>query len=148
MTPYLDDVARATLPVAIVLVILAAAARGVIWARLDDARAQRLARHYGEPLAIWGLAAITVHALALALSATADTLSLILLLLVAIPAAVLLRPVGEIREEAPAARRPRPETPAPEPAQPEPTSAPAPAGSLWLHQRDDDERREGSLWAR
>ena len=145
MTPYLDDLARATLPLATVLVILAAAARAVLWARLDDERAQRLARRYGEPLAIWGLAAITVHALALALSATADALSLILLLLVAIPAAVLMRAPADLREEAP---RPQPEKkPAPAP-RPEPEPRPAPAGSLWLHRTDEDERRDGALWSR
>jgi hypothetical protein len=146
MTPYLDDLARATLPVAAVLVILAAAARAVLWARLDDERAQRLARRSAEPLAIWGLAAITVHALALALSATADALSLILLLLVALPAALLMRAPAEPRE----APRPRPERPAPVAPQPEarPAARAAPAGSLWLHRSDEDERRDGALWSR
>jgi hypothetical protein len=141
MTPYLDDLARATLPVAMVLVILAAAARAVLWARLDDERAQRLARKYGEPLAIWGLAAITVHALALALSATADVLSLILLLLVAIPAALLMRAPAEKPAPAPKAQ------PAPA-ARPAPAPRPAPEGSLWLHRTDEDERRDGALWSR
>ena len=44
MSAFLDDAARASLTVAVALLLFTAVARGLLWARIDDARAQRLAR--------------------------------------------------------------------------------------------------------
>ena len=115
------DVARASLPVALVLLIFAAAARAVVWSRIDDADAQRIARQYAEPLATWCLVAVATHALALGASGDADLLSLALPLGVG-AAAVLLRPTGEAERPAVAARKDDPAAPV--------TTAPAPGGPV------------------
>src|SRR5215210_4911502 len=120
MSAFLADVARASLPVAIVLLVLAAAARGVVWAELDHAEARRVARRYLEPLATWCLVAVGVHVLALGAAGDADLLSLVLPL-GAGAAAVALRSAGET-DHVPEAQ------PGAAPAAP---AAPSPGGSLW-----------------
>jgi hypothetical protein len=64
MSGVLHDIARAALPVAIILASLTATACGVIWTRVDGARAQRLARAHVEALATWCLVWATVTAVA------------------------------------------------------------------------------------
>jgi hypothetical protein len=120
---FFMDVAHASLPVSIVLLILAATACGAQWAELDDPRAQRLARLYLEPLSIWCLAAVATYAVALVAAGHTGVLSLVFPVCVGF-AALALRATAEpdevvelVQEEAPAA-------PATPPAR-------ATSGSLW-----------------
>ena len=137
----MEDVARATLPVAIALLIFAATARAVLWARIDDAQAQRLAGQYAEPLATWCVVAVATHVLALGAGGEAGALSLALPLCLG-AVAMVLRSEGEA--EGPAAA-PKPPASSPSAA---PAPAPAPAGSLWAGPVDDDSPRHGRLWSR
>jgi hypothetical protein len=154
----MSNVAHASLPVAVALLVFAAAARAVIWAQVDDPVAQRLAREYLEPLSTWCLVALAVHAAALGAAGELGALSLGLAVLLG-AAAFLLRSLPEERAAAPAAPRPAapavPATPAapatPRPAAPAvpatpatPTAAP-PADSLWA---DDESRPRVGLWSR
>src|SRR4051812_15674956 len=119
MRAFFADVAGAALPVAIVLVFLAAGARAAL-AALDDERARRIAREYLEPLCTWSLVAALTSGTGLGAAAKASLPSLAILLVLA-AAAVLLRPTDEAE-------------PAPEPPQsPEPAEAPVapPRPSLW-----------------
>jgi hypothetical protein len=120
MTSFFDHAAAASLPVAICLLILAAAARAALWAQVDDARAQRVAAQYLEPLATWSVIAILVHAVALGGAGELSFGGLGLSLAIAF-AGVLLRPGAE-----PAAER-APAEPAPEPD----AAPPAQPGGLW-----------------
>lgn len=153
MTALMHDVARASLPVAIGLLILAGTARAALWARLDDERARRLAAQYLEPLATWCLVALATHTLALGLAGEAGALA------VAVPlalgaAAVMLRASGEAPER-PAATRAAAVTPAPAAAA-APAPAPMPAtpptdpspGPLWADPIDDESTRRTGLWSR
>jgi hypothetical protein len=139
MSALLDDAARAALIVAVGLLILAAVARGVLWARLDDARAQRLARQYVDPLCTWCFVALAVDLFALGWSNELGAGALAPPLIVGALAALGLW-AGEPRAATPAAEAPAP-TPAARPA------APAPARSLWAHHDDEDPARPGSLWS-
>src|SRR5215207_845165 len=65
MTAFMDDLARASWPVAILLVIFAGTARALLWAQIDDPDALRIARQYLEPLATWCVVAVATHLLAL-----------------------------------------------------------------------------------
>jgi hypothetical protein len=147
MTALMHDVARASLPVAIGLLILAGTARAALWARLDDERARRLAAQYLEPLATWSLVALATHTLALGLAGEAGALSVALPLALG-AAAVVLRAGGEAPER-PAATRaaavaaapaaaPMPATPPTDPA----------AGPLWADPVDDESTRRTGLWSR
>jgi hypothetical protein len=136
----MSDVAVASLPVAIGLLVLAAAARAVVWADARDERLARVARDHLGPLSTWCLILIAVHAVALGgageLGAGNGGLSLIIA-----AAAVLLRSEGAAEEE--------PDEDAPEwaraaPADDEPRPAPAPR-SLWAERDDADAARTG-LW--
>ena len=125
MTDALHHVTRAALPVAIVLLSFAFAARAVLWAQLDDAQAQRIARQYLEPLSTWCLIATGVYTLALGLRGDAELVAFVVPVAIGV-AAVALRPQGE-----PSPGEPEPEPAAPEaPAQPV-TRTPIPAGHLW-----------------
>ena len=152
MSTFMEDVARATLPVAIALLIFAATARAVLWARIDDAQAQRLAGQYAEPLATWCVVAVATHVLALGAAGEAGALSLALPLCLG-AVAMVLRSEGEA--EGPAAAAPPKERAAANAASasspsaaPAPAPAPAPAGSLWAGPVDDDSPRHGRLWSR
>jgi hypothetical protein len=156
MTAVMHDVARASLPVAIALLILASTARAALAARLDDERASRLAAQYLEPLATWCLVALATHTLALGLAGEAGALSVALPLALG-AAAVILRVSGEAPER-PAATRAATVAPAPAaapgaapaPAAPWPTTAstdPAP-GPLWADPIDDESTRRTGLWSR
>jgi hypothetical protein len=121
MTDALHHVTRAALPVAIVLLSFAFAARAVLWAQLDDAQAQRIARQYLEPLSTWCLIATGVYTLALGLRGDAELVAFVVPVAIGV-AAVALRPPGE----------PSPGEPEQEPAASAPAPAqPIPAGHLW-----------------
>jgi hypothetical protein len=149
MTAFLHDVARASLPVAIGLLILAGTARAALWARLDDERARRLAAQYLEPLATWCLVALATHALALGLAGEAGAFSVAVPLALA-AATVLLRVSGEAAER-PATTRAAAVAPA---AAPAPAPAPAtpptdpPSNPLWADPVDDEATRRTGLWSR
>jgi hypothetical protein len=147
MTAFLHDAAGASLPVAVGLLALAVAARGVLWAGIDHGPAQRVAERYLDPLALWCLVAVAVHTVALGAAGDADAFSFALPLALGV-GAVLVRPGRDTTQrrervdEPPRAAAPRP-TPAP----PSPAPAPEPAGRLWTDRDDDRERRTG-LWSR
>ena len=101
MRAFFSDVAGAALPVAIVLVFLAAGGRAAL-AALDDERARRIAREHVEPLCTWSLVAALTYGVGLGVAAKASLPTLAVLLVLA-AAAVLLRPTDEPEEvEAPA----------------------------------------------
>jgi hypothetical protein len=120
MSGFLHDAAHAALLVAIGLLACTVAARAVLWARVDDARAQRLAREHVDPLSVWCLVAATTEAVALGLSGHAGLLALALP--VGIGAAAVL--LGSDDETAPVA------APAPEER---PRGAVPADGSLWAN---------------
>ena len=147
----MSDLARATLPVALALLIFAGVARAVLWARVDDLRAQRLARRYLEPLATWCLIAVAAHVLALGAAGELAVMTLVLPFVVG-TVAMLLRTESAAPE---AAAEAAVATPAPA-TTPAPAAAPAPArvappsptGSLWAGRDTDETAREGALWSR
>ena len=98
MSAFLGDVASAALPVAIALLLAAAAACGVLWVEVDGARAQRQARLYLEPLSTWCLIALAVYVVA-HITAGGSLLVLFLPLGLAVLAA-LLRSADETDEPA------------------------------------------------
>jgi hypothetical protein len=120
MSAFLDDVARASLPVAVVLLCFAAVARAAIWAPIEHAGALRAARQYLEPLCTWCLVALVTYAVAVG-GAGRGLMALVPPLVLAF-VAVLLRPAGE-------------------PAQAVEPAAEAPSGA------DDPAPRQG-LWSR
>jgi hypothetical protein len=125
MSAFFGDVASAALPVAIALLLAAAAACGALWVELDNARAQRQARLYLEPLSTWCLLALAVYVVA-HIVAGGSLLVLFLPLGLAVLAAVL-RSADETQEEE--ATAPPPEE------QPLAPVAPATAGTLWARTR-------------
>lgn len=138
MSAFLHHVAGAALPVAVGLVLCAAAARA-----LSD---RGPARAYLEPLCIWCLVAVATQVLALGATGDAELNSLILPLAIG-AAAALLR---EERRE-PEIARAEPENVAPAPAEPVAAAftpaSPEPASSLWADGRAEDQARTG-LWSR
>ena len=140
MTAFMHDVARASLPVAIGLLILAGTARAALWAHVDDERARRLAAQYLEPLATWSLVALATHTLALGLAGEAGALSVALPLALG-AAAVMLRVSGEAPERPVATRAAAPPAPA------TPSADPA-AGPLWADPTDDESTHRTGLWSR
>ena len=125
MSALFHDVASAALPVAIVLLLLAAAARIAVGLSIGGTE-ERLARAYLEPLALWSLCAFAVHVVAIGAAGEAGVVSVGVPLVLGAVAA-LLHPAGEAvarealeaDEHAPATAR-RPATAA--------APAPAPAG--------------------
>jgi hypothetical protein len=150
MTAFMHDVARASLPVAIGLLILAATARAALWANLDDERARRLAAQYLEPLATWCLVALATHTLALGLAGEASALAVALPLALG-AVAVVLRVSGEAPER-PAAAPVAARTAAPAAPAPAAAAAPAPTAPaddrLWADPVDDESTRRTGLWSR
>lgn len=122
MTEALHHVTRAALPVAILLLSFALAARLLLWAELEHAPARRIARQYLEPLSTWCLIATGVYTLALALRNDAELITFVVPVAIA-AGAVLLRPARE-----PAADELAPE---PEPVAAPAPPAPSPDGVLW-----------------
>jgi hypothetical protein len=174
MSGLMHDVARAALPVAIGLLLLAAAARALLAAPVEDAPARRLARLCLEPLSTWCLAALAVYAVALGAAGEMSGGSLVLALALGAAAAALwfMSDAGDTAPAEPARRpaaahaprrppRPQPD-PAPVPPPPggsmpsgEPTPpgpavppAPAPAGRLWADPAEDEAARRNGLWSR
>jgi hypothetical protein len=122
MTEALHHVTRAALPVAVLLLSFALAARALLWAELDHAPARRIARQYLEPMSTWCLIATGVYTLALALRNDAELIAFVVPVAIA-AGAVLLRPASE---------RAADEQPEREPVAPAPPPPPAPAeGALW-----------------
>jgi hypothetical protein len=117
----MHDVARASLPVAVALLVFAGTARAVLWAQIDDAAAQRVARQYLEPLGTWCLIAVATHVLALGAAGEARLLSLVLPFVVG-AAAMALRSVGEAEQ---------PAAPEPEEQRVERVERVAAPGRLW-----------------
>jgi hypothetical protein len=142
MTAFMHDVARAALPVAIALLVLAATARAAM-AGIDDERARRLAAQYLEPLSTWCLVALATHTVALGLAGEAGALSVALPLALG-AAAVVLLVSGEPAE------RPAPAPAADTAATPVASalSTPAPGGNLWADPVDDESARRSGLWSR
>jgi uncharacterized membrane protein len=125
MSTLMHDIARAALPVAVALLILAVAARTVLWVKIDD-YTTRLARDYVEPLASWCLIALMVYALARVAAGEGSALALALPLVLGVVALLALS-AGEPEEQtAPV------EPPAPEPVRP---PVRAPDGSLWARRQ-------------
>ena len=144
----MSDVARASLPVAILLLVLAGSARAALWAQLDDPRLAGLARQYLEPLSTWCLVAVATNLFAVSAAGKAGVLSLGVPLAVG-AAALMLRPAGEEEPAAQAAPERRRPAPAPvSPTPPAPAPVPARVSSLWVEQADDAATREGRLWSR
>ena len=145
MSGFAHDAAGASLTVAIGLLALASAAAVVLWAQVDDPRAQRPARHYLEPLSTWCLIALGTHTLALGAAGDLAVQSLALPLVLG-AAAVVVRSAAEAQPPGQAVHRPAVRTrPAAPPAAP--TQAPAPDGALWAGGDDDRSPRTG-LWSR
>jgi hypothetical protein len=123
------------LPVAIVLVLLAAAARGVLHFELGDERVRRVARRYLEPLSVLAALAAGIDVLALLVSGDAGALAYAPPLFAAAAGLALWLSA----EELPAAPRPEP---APEP---EREPEPLPKTSLW--DEPDPEPQRSTLWS-
>jgi hypothetical protein len=124
MTEALHHVTRAALPVAILLLSFAVAARALLWAEIDHTPARRIAQQHLEPLSTWCLITTGVYTLALALRNDAELITFVVPVAIA-AGAVLLRPSGE---PSPAeATTPAPATA----ASPAPPATPVPAGHLW-----------------
>jgi hypothetical protein len=143
MSEFFGHVADAALPVAIGLLVLTAAARGVLWAQLEGDE-RRLARQYLEPLATWCLIASGSYAFAICASGDAGVLPLGAAIAMAV-AAILLRSdetaAATTHEPKPAAEQQR----EPIPDAPTHGHTPEPTASLW------DEPQNGQrtgLWAR
>jgi hypothetical protein len=115
MSAFMHDVARASLPVAIVLLVLAVIARAVVAARFGDEQSQRTARQYLEPFSTWCLVAVATNALALGLTGEAELPAFVVPIGLGV-AAALLRTEVQAGEPAPT---------------PEPAPAPAVDDSLW-----------------
>ena len=98
MSGFLDNVATASLPVAVGLLILSVIAGGVLWTGLEDEWAQRLARLYLEPVTTWCLIALGTYTVARLAGGDGGPLSVVLPLTLAF-VAVLLRSIGESKEE-------------------------------------------------
>ena len=138
------DVARAALPVAMGLLLLAAAARAALGAQVEDAEAKRLALQYLEPLSTWCLVATATYAFAVLAAGDAGAGALAVPLVLGVAAAAL-RSSGALAE----------------PARAEQTAVPAPAvgeridampvtasgGPLWAKPAEDEAGRPG-LWSR
>jgi Na+-transporting methylmalonyl-CoA/oxaloacetate decarboxylase gamma subunit len=123
----MSEIAHAALPVVVALLILAVAARVVLWTQVDD-DLTRFAREHLEALSSWCLIGLVVYGLALAAAGELSVLSFIVAVVMGV-VAVLARNVPE-------------EKPAPESAPPDMVVEPPPArpvapttGSLWARQR-------------
>jgi hypothetical protein len=165
VSTFFHDVASAALSVAIVLLLLAAAARVAVWQRIGGAE-ERLARAYLEPLALWCLGALAVHVLAVGAAGEAGVVSVGVPVILGVVAA-LLHPAGEAvaRDALEADERQPAAAPARTASQPAPAAAPAPAepaaptaaagprgpdpgGALWAGGDDDDRSHPTGLWSR
>jgi hypothetical protein len=149
MSAFLGDAARASLTVAVALLLFAAVARGLLWAGIDDARALRLARQYIEPLGAWCLVALAVNLFAVGARGDLSFAALAPAVVAGVVAALRLWADDDAwsraRTAAPpgtAAAQPAPTAAA---ASPPPASAP---DSLWTRDDHDEPVREDALWSR
>ena len=138
MSAFMHDVARASLPVAIALLIFAACARALLWASIDDARTQRVAGQYLEPLGTWSLVAVATQLFALGAAGEAGVLSVAFALALG-TAAVLLRATGDVDRPSAVESEEQPTVAA---------AAPTPVGRLWAEPVNEASTREGRLWSR
>jgi TctA family transporter len=122
----MSEIAHAALPVTVALLILAVAARAVLWTQVDD-DLTRFAREHLEALSSWCLIGLVVYGLALAAAGELGVVSFLIAVAMGV-IAVLARSIPEVQD----APEPAPEVPV-EPA-PAPTRA-APTGSLWARSR-------------
>jgi hypothetical protein len=147
MSALLHHISAAALPVAIGLLTATALARVALW--LEDADTRRLARQYLDPLSVWCLVAIGVHAVALAGAGDAGAGSLAIALAIAAAAVWLPWTVSEPVAEP----RGAPEDAVPDPLVGEPVPPPEPVrplGSdeaLWARPAGEP-RRSADLWQR
>jgi hypothetical protein len=140
VTGFMHDVARAALPVAAALLVLAAAARVALWADLDDEKLVSVARQYLAPLSTWCLGAVGVYAVALGAAGEAGVVPLALA--AGIGAAAMLLRAPESRDETPAPPV-RAEAPTRRVAEDVPRPSP---GGLWQEPADTEART--GLWSR
>jgi len=148
MNDFFSAAASAALPVSVVLLVLGATARGVLWAQIDDPRWQRLARQHLEPLSTWSVAGFIVYALTLVAAGEAATAPLAIALVLAVAAAVLRVETEEEPRVAPAghgAAAARGDEAVVVPPS-ESTDAPRPTSHLW--DGDAEPAAPGGLWAR
>lgn len=140
MNDFFASVASTALPVAVILLVLGATARGVLWAQIDDPRWQRLARQYLEPLSTWSVVGFIVYALALTAAGNAAAGPLAIALVLAVAAAVLR--VENDEEPVPVSR------PAKAAAAPVAATPPEPAPERGLWEAEPEPAAPGGLWAR
>jgi hypothetical protein len=156
MSEFFGHIADAALPVAIGLLVLTAAARGVLWAKLEGDE-RRYAQQYLEPLATWCLIASAAYAFAICASGEAGVLSLAAAIALGVAAIVLRSETAAVTADEPkpdVRRSPVPETHGPETggrrAFPEPVPThgrtPEPTASLWDEPTENGKRT--GLWAR
>jgi hypothetical protein len=138
----MHQVSGAALPVAIGLLVLAAIARGLLWADAGDERARATARRSFEPLLVFGGIAAIVDVLALALAGDAGPLSFVVPLALAAGAGAVLwerfESVSPVEDPAPPEPEPQPE--------PKPAAPPAHDGSLWAGPAEEPAPRT-TLWS-
>jgi hypothetical protein len=150
MSEFFGHVADAALPVAIGLLVLTGAARGVLWAQLEGDE-RRLARQYLEPLATWCLIASGTYAFAICASGEAGVLPLGAAIAMAV-AAILLRSDETAAEPKPAAeqqREPKPDvrrSPVPETLGPETGGRRAFPEPVPTHGQTPESTASASLW--
>ncbi len=126
--------ASRALPAAIVLAVLAGAARAVLHFELGDDRVQRIARRYLEPLSVLAALAAGIDVLALLVSGGASALAYAPPLFAAAAGLALWLSVDDL----PAVPRAEPE--------PEPEPEPLPATSLWDEPAPEPNPRK-TLWS-
>jgi hypothetical protein len=136
---FLHDVASASLPVAILLLIAALATLAAVPARPDDARVQRLSALYELPLCTWCLIALGAHTFAVVADGDTGILSLSIPLALALGVAAILLWSDADEDEAPSDIRPQAQ-PVAAPAPP----ASAPPGSLWARPANEVGVRRGA----
>jgi hypothetical protein len=142
MTAAFHHIAVASLPVALGLLVLAAVARGALWAQLNDGRIERIAAGHLGALSTWCLILIAVHAVALGGAGELGAGGLAVAVLIAV-AAVLLRAGGDAAAEEEPGDTPEWAVAARERPAPAARADAAPSPSLWAE--PDDHPRTG-LW--
>jgi peptidoglycan/LPS O-acetylase OafA/YrhL len=132
MNGFLKDVADASLPVAIILLIGALVALAAVPARPDDARVQRLAALYLLPLCTWCLSALGLYTFAVVAGGDAGVLSLAIPLALALGvAAILLWSDADKEADVPPAEAPVKPPVATAQTAAAPTPVPPAPGALW-----------------
>jgi hypothetical protein len=123
----LSAIASAGLPVAIGLLVCAAAARAVLWTGFDEADVQRLAREYLDPVSTWGLGAVGIYLFA---RTAADGMSIGTFFIASVLGAALLAVWRPQEEEATVVEEP------------------PPAGEPTVAVERVERARDGRLWSR